>query len=212
MKKKQLAGVFTFVIFTFLALAFVSPALMAEDKIVFGVIEPLSGPFKDVGDRYVNAVKFAVEQINAEGGLLGKKVVTIVEDNALKPAISTRKAKKLILKHGAKFIMTGTGSHNTLAIAKVAKKYKVINLSYGTEAAKITGSEFTRYTFRTCLNTDQHSAAIVIYMTKKFPELKKYYIICQDYAFGHEAAEGFRKKFEQVSRPVQGLSVRSITP
>jgi len=201
MKKKRLTGVFTFAIFTFLVVAFMPPALMAEDKIVFGVIEPLSGPFKDVGDRYVNAVKFAVEQINAEGGLLGKKVVAVVEDNALKPAISTRKAKKIILEHDAKFIMTGTGSHNTLAIAKVAKKYKVINLSYGTEAEKITGSEFTPYTFRTCMNTDQHSAAIVVYMTKKFPELKKYYIICQDYAFGHEAAEGFRKKFEQVKPP-----------
>jgi hypothetical protein len=45
MKKKGLTGVFTFAIFTFLALAFLPPALMGEDKIVFGVIEPLSGPF-----------------------------------------------------------------------------------------------------------------------------------------------------------------------
>ena len=201
MKKKQLARLLTLTITVFLALTFVPHAFSANDEIVFGVIEPLSGPFKDVGDRFVNAVKFAVEQINEEGGLLGKKVVTIVEDNALKPAISTRKAKKLILERGAKFILSGTGSHNTLAISKVTKKYKVINLTYAAEAAKITGSEFTRYTFRTCMNTDQHSAAIVVYMAKKFPELKKYYIICQDYAFGHEAAEGFRKKFEQVKPP-----------
>jgi hypothetical protein len=139
MKKHLLVQVFSFSVIVFLTLAFGSPSLMAEDEIVFGVIEPLSGPFKDIGDRYVNAVKFAVEQINAEGGLLGKKVVTVVEDNALKPAISTRKAKKIILKHGAKFIMTGTGSHNTLAMAKVARKYKVINFSYGTEAALWNG-------------------------------------------------------------------------
>jgi len=201
MKKSLLAGVFTFTILAFLALAFVPPALMAKDEIVFGVIEPLSGPFKDVGDRYVNAARFAVEQINADGGLLGKKVVAVVEDNSLKPAISTRKAKKLILKDGAKFIMTGTGSHNTLAMARVAKKYKVINLSYGTEAASITGAAFTPYTFRCCLNTDQHSAVLVVYMVKKYPQFKKYYIICQDYAFGREAAEGFRKKFEQIKPP-----------
>jgi branched-chain amino acid transport system substrate-binding protein len=77
----------------------------------------------------------------------------------------------------------------------------VINLSYGTEAAKITGSEFTPYTFRCCMNTDQHSAALVVYFAKKYPNFKNYYIICQDYAFGHEAAEGFRKKFEQVMPP-----------
>jgi branched-chain amino acid transport system substrate-binding protein len=201
MKKSLLAGVFTFTILAFLALAFVPPVLMAKDEIVFGIIEPISGPFKDVGDRYVNAAKFAVEQINADGGLLGKKVVTVVEDNSLKPAISTRKAKKLILEDGAKFIMTGTGSHNTLAMARVAEKYKVINLSYGTEAASITGSDFTPYTFRCCLNTDQHSAVLVVYMVKKYPQFKKYYIICQDYAFGRQAAEGFRKKFEQIKPP-----------
>lgn len=201
MKKSLLAGVFTFTILALLALAFVPSALMAKDKIVFGVIEPLSGSFKDVGDRYVNAVKFAIEQINADGGLLGKKVVGIYEDDALKPAIATRKAKKLILEDGAKFIMTGTGSHNTLAMAKVATKYKVINLSYGTEAASITGAAFTPYTFRCCMNTDQHSAVLVVYMVKKYPQFKKYYIICQDYAFGREAAEGFRKKFEQIKPP-----------
>jgi len=198
MKKKCLARVFAMVIFVFVAAAFMVPAATAGDEIVFGVIEPLSGAFKDVGDRYVNAVKFAIEQINAEGGLLGKKVVGIYEDDALKPAIATRKAKKLILKDGAKFIMTGTGSHITLAMAKVAKKHKVINVSYGTEAASITGSRFTRYTFRACMNTDQHSAVLVQYIVDKYPDLKKYYIICQDYSFGREAAEGFRKKFEQI--------------
>jgi len=198
MKRNLLTRVITVTTAMLLALAFVPSSSMAGDEIVFGVIEPLSGPFKDVGDRYVNAVKFAIERINAEGGLLGKKVVGIYEDDALKPAIATRKAKKLILKDGAKFIMTGTGSHNTLAMAKVAKKHKVINVSYGTEAASITGSQFDRYTFRCCMNTDQHSATLVAYMVKKYPQFKKYYIICQDYAFGREAAEGFRKKFEQV--------------
>lgn len=178
---------------------FLPAAVPAADEIVFGVIEPLSGPFKDVGDRYVNGVKFAIEQINAEGGLLGKKVVAAVEDDALKPAIAARKAKKLILKKKTNFIMTGTGSHITLSLAKVAKKYKVINLTYGTEAAKITGSAFTPYTFRCCLNTDQHSAAIVEYMVRKYPQYKKYYIICQDYAFGREAAEGFKKKFKEIA-------------
>ena len=198
MKRKCLARAFAMGIFVFVAVAFMVPAATAGDEIVFGVLEPLSGPFKDVGDRYANAVRFAVEQINKEGGLLGKKVVAEVEDDALKPAIAARKAKKLVLEKGAKFIMTGTGSHITLAMNTVAKKYKVINLTYGTEAAKITGSAFIPYTFRACLNTDQHSAAVVEYIVKKFPQFKKYYIICQDYSFGREAAEGFRKKFNEI--------------
>jgi len=201
MKKNLASRISTFVLSIFFLLISLPSALMAEDKIVFGVIEPLSGPFQDVGERYVNAVKFAIEQINAEGGLLGAKVEAIVEDDELNPAVATRKARKLILEDGAKFIMTGTGSHIALALAPVAEKHKVINLTYGTEAAKITGSEFSPYTFRACMNTDQHSAAIVVYFAKTYPHFKKYYLLNQDYAFGQEAAEGFKKKFKQVMPP-----------
>jgi branched-chain amino acid transport system substrate-binding protein len=152
---------------------------------------------KDVGDRYLNAVKFSVEKINQKGGVLGKKLVVVAEDSQLKPDVATRKATKLILEDKADFIMTGTGSHISLAMMKVAEQYKKIFLTYGTEAASITGSEFNPYMFRACLNTDQHSAAVMAYFAKH-TQFKKYYILCQDYAFGREAADGFKKKLKDI--------------
>ncbi len=184
----------------FLQLIFYGPNALAQTfkgKIVLGLCEPLSGPMKDVGDRYVNAVKFAAEKINARGGVLGKEVVVIAEDSALKPDVATRKATKLILEDKADFIMTGTGSHIALAMMKVAEKYKKIFLSYGAEAASITGSEFNPYTFRVCLSTDQHSFAVVAYFAR-YTKFKKFYILCQDYAFGREAADGFKKKLKTI--------------
>jgi hypothetical protein len=50
----------------------IAPTYAAEGQIVLGVCEPLSGPMKDVGDRYLDAVKFAAEKINAKGGVLGR--------------------------------------------------------------------------------------------------------------------------------------------
>ncbi len=175
----------------------VLPAGAAEDKIILGVCEPLSGVMKDVGDRYLDAVKFSAEQINKKGGILGKKVVVIAEDSQLKPDVATRKATKLILEDKADVIMTGTGSHIALAMMKVAEQYKKIFLTYGTEAASITGKEFNPYMFRACLNTDQHSFAIMAYFAK-YTKFKKFYILCQDYAFGREAAEGFKKKIKTI--------------
>jgi ABC-type branched-subunit amino acid transport system substrate-binding protein len=49
---------------------------------------------KDVGDRYIDAVKFAVEKINAKGGVLGKKLVVVAEDSQLKADVATLKATK----------------------------------------------------------------------------------------------------------------------
>lgn len=194
----RMAGMVAMVL-SFLICVWVWPAQAAKDKdtIVLGVCEPLSGVMKDVGDRYVDAVKFAAEKINAKGGVLGKKLVVIAEDSQLKPDVATRKATKLILENGADFIMTGTGSHISLAMMKVAEQYKKIFLTYGTEAASITGKEFNPYTFRACLNTDQHSAAVVAYFAK-YTKFKKFYILCQDYAFGREAAEGFKKKLKDI--------------
>ena len=45
---------------------------MAKDTVKVGVMEPLSGNFKDIGERYLEGVQYAAEVINANGGLLGK--------------------------------------------------------------------------------------------------------------------------------------------
>ncbi len=175
----------------------VPPTYAADGKIVLGLCEPLSGVMKDVGDRYVDAVKFAVEEINAKGGVLGKKLEVVAEDSQLKADVATRKATKLILEDKADFVMTGTGSHICKALMKVAEQYKKICLTYGTESASTTGADFNPYTFRACLNTDQHSAAVIEYFAKH-TKYKKFYILCQDYVFGWEAAEGYKKKLKSI--------------
>ena len=75
-----------------------------------GAVEPLSGTFKDIGERYLEGVQYAAKTLNESGGLLGKKVEVIPIDSELKPDVATRKAQNLILKDGVKFFCGGTGS------------------------------------------------------------------------------------------------------
>ena len=63
-----------------LALAVALPVWAAEDTIKLGVTEPLSGTFKDIGERYLDGVVYAAKVINESGGLLGKKVEVLFED------------------------------------------------------------------------------------------------------------------------------------
>ena len=60
-----------------------------------------------VGPGYAG-VQFAVDEQNAKGGLLGKKIEIIAEDNELKPDVAIRKAKKLILENKVNFISSGS--------------------------------------------------------------------------------------------------------
>jgi hypothetical protein len=81
----------------------------AQGTIKIGATEPLSGTFKDIGERYLEGVQYAAKVINESGGLLGKKVEVIPIDSELKPDVATRKAQALILKDEVKFFCGGTG-------------------------------------------------------------------------------------------------------
>ena len=174
------------------------PAEAADGKIVIGMIEPLSGPLKDQGERFVLGAKYNVDEINAKGGLLGKQVELVVEDSTCKPDVAVRKATKLILEDKADILLGGLGSHICLAMSKVAEKYQKIFLIINSEAASITGKEFNPYVFRTTPTTGQRTAAIMSYLAK-YTKYKKFYILCMDFALGREAGEGFKKNLNKIS-------------
>src|SRR5271157_5694563 len=94
--RKGMSGV-TLAVALLLAFVLCSAPSLAQDQkqpIVFALIEPLSGPFKDVGTEVAAFVEYAVEQINAAGGLLGRPIKLIQYDNQMKPDISVRMARK----------------------------------------------------------------------------------------------------------------------
>lgn len=173
----------------------------AKDEIKLAIVEPLSGTFKDIGDRYLEGVEYAVQVINKKGGLLGKKVKVYAVDSELKPDIATRKAKKLILKEDVKYFMAGTGSSVGAAMSALALKSNVLMTSYGMEAASLTGKKCNKNFFRTICNSDMHSYALAAWVAKS--GAKKVFGIAQDYSFGHEAMSAFVKKLNELNPSVK---------
>ena len=181
----------------------------AQDTIKIGATEPLSGTFKDIGERYLDGVVYAVKIINESGGLLGKKVEVIPIDSELKPDVATRKAQNLILKDGVKFFCGGTGSSVGAAMAQLAEKQNVIMFTYGMDAASMTGEKCNKNFFRPGGSTDGRSFALAQLIAKK--GYKKVGIIAQDYSFGQEAVAAFKKKMAQIS-PSDKDRGRTLSP
>lgn len=173
----------------------------AEEPIKLGVTEPLSGTFKDIGDRYLEGVEYAVKVINEQGGLLGRKVKVFAIDSELKPDVATRKAKKLILKENVKYFQGGTGSSVGAAMSALALKNNVLMTSYGMEAASLTGKKCNKNFFRADCNTDTHSYALAAWVAKS--GYKKVFGIAQDYSFGHEAMAPFVKKLNELNPSIK---------
>lgn len=172
-------------------MAFIASAGRGAEPIKMVDLNPISGVMKDIGDRYLLGIRFAVEEINAAGGLLGRPIKIFYDDSQVKPDVATRKAIRYIAEENVQFIMSGTGTHVGKALNQVADKNKVIFLNYGCAGDELTGKDFTPYQFWTCLSTAQQSGALAAYFATK--PYKRFYLLNQDYAFGHAVAAAFKK-------------------
>jgi ABC-type branched-subunit amino acid transport system substrate-binding protein len=136
-----------------------------------------------------------VDEQNAKGGLLGKKIEMITEDNEGKPDVAARKAKKHILENKVDILAGGTASGTVLSASKVAAEYKKVFFNNGGLAESLTGKEFHRYQFRITSNTYSYASAMTQYLAIK--PYRRYYIVCQDYVYGHDSAKGFKEQLKK---------------
>lgn len=168
----------------------------AKEPIKILALDVTSGPFKDIGDRYQMGVKYAVEELNAAGGIKGRPITLLVDDSQLKPDVSQRKALKYILDDKVKIIIGGTGSNVVKALAQVADQQKVALVLYSGEDDAITGADFKPAVFRLSLNTSMHANATVAALANK-PD-KNFYFLHQDYSFGHSIAASYKKALDRM--------------
>ena len=178
-------------VFGVLFLCFLTTPALAQETVTIVQIDPLSGPMKSIGDMSIFGVQFAVDEINAAGGLLGKKVKLLAEDHQMKADVAARKANKAIMTDGAQFIFQLTSTAIAQALMDVAEKNKVIYLNLGAESDFLTGKNFNKYSFRTCFTTTNRARAYAEFFKTK--PWRKFYLMNQDYAFGHAVADDFKK-------------------
>ena len=107
-----------------LAVAFLGGAAEAQ-TIKIGVNEPLTGAFAASGTYVVNGAKIAADEINAKGGILGKKIELVIEDNKSNPTEAAAVAEKLITSDKMPVMMGAWGSSLTLAVMPKLMEYEV---------------------------------------------------------------------------------------
>nr|WP_246398380.1 ABC transporter substrate-binding protein [Hansschlegelia beijingensis] len=112
----------------------------AEDAIKIGVNQPLTGAFAASGSYVVNGAKIAADEINAKGGVLGKKIQLVVEDNKSNPTEAAAVAEKLITSDKTPVMMGAWGSSLTLAVLPKLEEYEIPMLVETSSSGKITTS------------------------------------------------------------------------
>lgn len=108
-----------------LGAAIAAGAAYAQETVKIGLIQPLTGSVAYNGSTDVNGSKLAAEEINAQGGVLGRKLELIIEDGQCKPANSVNAAEKLIQRDKVAALSGAFCSSATLAVMPVAENYKL---------------------------------------------------------------------------------------
>lgn len=137
-----------FALVLLLALAFLVPAgVYAQDSIKVGIILPTTGEKAKFGEIEKKSFEMALEEINAAGGVNGKKLEFLFEDDTGRPDVARAAAEKLITKDKVVMLGGGYGSSETFAIAGVAQQNRLPFLVSTGSDNKITEMKWN-YVFR----------------------------------------------------------------
>ena len=176
--------------------------VQAADPIYIGFNDVRSGAFKSNGDKFLQGVEVAVKEINKVGGLLGRPLELVIEDNQMKPEIAVQKLRKLIQSDKCEAIFQGSSSAVALSIAQAIPRYKKIYVPVAAFAMDLTGANFSPYIFRTDANVAILSKTMATYVGKQ-KNLKKVYMVNMDYSFGHDVANFYEKFVKEVAPDTQ---------
>jgi len=192
----------------FLSLFLIIPANAAE-TIKIGIAGSHSGDLASYGLPTVKAAELVVKDVNAKGGLLGRKVELVIEDEACKPELATNAATKLV--SGKVVAVIGhICSGATKAALRTYKDANIITISPSATNPELTQSGQYPNFFRT-IAPDDAQAKLVVDFALNTLKLKKIAVIHDKGDYGKGFAE-YTKKYLDQSGKAQVVLFEGITP
>jgi branched-chain amino acid transport system substrate-binding protein len=164
----------------------------AADPIRIGIVAPLTGTYAALGKNEQIGAQYAVERLNAKGGLLGRPIELLVEDSTSGDVgVAVQKTAKLIERDQVSFVLGNVNSAMTLAMGQKTSELKTLQIVTGGHTDAVTGTDCHWNVFRVCNTTQMEANSVASVLINKYG--KKWYYITPDYAFGHTLQAGMEK-------------------
>lgn len=178
-----------------------SGALAQDIKI--GVLTPFTGPFASIGQVVKIALDMRAAEINAAGGILGRKVVMVYEDGESNPATATQRAEKLFQVDKVDFLTGTVHSGVTLAVGQVAERNKRLMATTVSFSNAITGDRCSPNVFRVNPSAGMQASALALWVAD-FKKGAKIYFLGPDYEMGRSTIAEFKKEAERLGATTAG--------
>src|SRR5688572_28851482 len=155
-----------------------------KDPFRIGFPLPLTGPFAAIASDMQRGGQLAADELNAKGGVMGRKVELLFRDDQLKPAVGAQRTKELIENEKVQFIVGGLAAHVQMAINEQTKKSKVLFISTSQSDEISAKPDTSPITFHEALNPTITSRVVGKWVMENLG--KKWWIVYADYAWGKQ--------------------------
>ncbi len=203
MKHKAMVIVFSFILLGGLGIV---DNVLATEPYHLGVDLAITGTGALYCKDAVDAIKLAVDEINTQGGFLGKHPIKLfIRDTHTKPDVAVRGAKDLILRDKVRCILGTYSSACAVAIKPVCQEYKVLHIPAVSNSENITKINFSPYTYQVVPNSYMQAKAVVLGVAElaKKKGWKNYVTIASDYEWGRSTQQNTVKLLKQFAPEVK---------
>jgi len=176
-----------------LALGFPAIVRAQSDAIKIGHLTPMTGFLGALGVYAVKGIQMATEEINAAGGVMGRKLDVMSEDS-VNPATASTKAQRMLDQDKVDVLMGEINSASAKTIMQVADRNKRLFMQIGARSDELRGSGCNRYTFHVDIPvTVMVNAEGQALLRDGLIKGRKIYCLTSDYLFGHSLSKAAKK-------------------
>ena len=174
------------------------------EPIRIGCPLPLTGPFAALAADMQRGAQLAEAELNARGGVMGRKVEVLFRDDQLKPAVGAQRTKELIENDKCQFIVGGLAAHVQMAINEQTKKAKVLFISTSQSDEISAKPDTSPITFHEALNPTITCRVMGKWAAENLG--KKWWIIYADYAWGKQCNNVLQESLKKAGGTLLGAT------
>lgn len=171
--------------------------VLAADGIKVGVLLPLTGAQAKFGEIEKRSFEMAAEEINAKGGVNGKKIELLFEDDTGKPDVGRSGIEKLISREKVPVITGGYSSSVTAAAAPVAQQFKVPFVICTGSADDITEKKYD-YIFRINPPASEYPNSVKTFLQEVAKDVKTVALLYENSSFGQSSSKSFEEDTKEL--------------
>ncbi|HEY2758709.1 MAG TPA: ABC transporter substrate-binding protein [Pseudolabrys sp.] len=180
--------------------AVIASSAMAQETIKIGELNSYKSQPAFL-DPYKKGIEMAVEEVNAKGGVLGKKLEVVTRDDGANPGEAVRVAEELVTRENV-VALAGTFLSNIgLAVTNFAGQKKVFFLAAEPLTDKITWQNGNKYTYRLRASTYMQTAMLL--PSAVAAKKKKWALVYPNFEYGQAAAEAFKTLMKKAQPDVE---------